>query len=128
MVKDGYLHRAIGQLEQDANLGFVAFVGVSPSPVHPHHAHGGVGVAPRTVLKQVQAANLSAAHPEGHLPYHVSEGYSQQELLGEIRFTNAISRLGYRLVDLDDEEVVVGWGQTGRRTPRLMPWREEMAG
>jgi RimJ/RimL family protein N-acetyltransferase len=127
MVKDGYLRKAIGQLEQDTNIGFVALVGVSQSVFHPHHAHGGVGVAPRTVLQRVKAANPSPTHPEGHLPYHVSDGYANQELLGEICFTNAIDRLGYRLVDLDDEEVVVAWGQSSRRTPRMTPWREEMA-
>jgi RimJ/RimL family protein N-acetyltransferase len=126
-VKDGYMAQAIGQLQADTNIGFVALVGVSQSCFHPHHAHGGVGVAPRTVLQQVKAANASGEHPQGHLPYHVSPGYADQERLGEIRFTNAIDRLGYRLVDLDDEEVVVGWGQKGRRTPRLTPWREEMA-
>ncbi len=77
MVKDGYLRKAIGQLEQDTNVGFVAFVGMSQSPFHPHHAHGGVGVAPRTALRQVKAANRSAAHPDGHLPYHVSDGVRQ---------------------------------------------------
>jgi RimJ/RimL family protein N-acetyltransferase len=125
MVRDGYFGRAIDQMQADPSVGFVAVVGVSPNRAHPPHAHGGVGVSSRRILRDVKAANPCQRHPEGHLPYHVGEGYENQESLGEIRFTNAIHNLGYRLVDLAMDEVCLSWGDTRRRTPRMVPWTDE---
>jgi len=124
MVRDGYFQRAIRQIEEDPRIGFVAIVGVSKNPRLPPHAHGGVGVAPQLVLNRVRAANPSRIHAEGHLPYHLAKGYRKHIALGEIRFTNAIQRLGYRLVDLEEQDVCVSWGRKGRRTPRMKPWED----
>ena len=127
MVKGGCFSRAIEQMQSDSRIGFVAVVGVCNSSRHPPHAHGGVGISSREILRSVMSINPSEAQPQGHLPHHVSRGYHRQVSLGEIRFTNAIHKLGYTLVDLDMQEVCVSWGRTRRRTPRMVPWSETWA-
>jgi hypothetical protein len=83
--------------------------------------------APREVLRGVKSAHPSTRHPDGHLPHHAIPGYEGQEALGELRFTNAIHRLGFRLVDLAMRDVCVSWGDRTRRTPRMVPWDESWA-
>lgn len=124
MIRDGYYGKAIDQMQIDPTVGFVAIVGVSPNRSHPPHAHGGVGVSSREILREVKAANPCTLHPEGHLPYHISQAYENQESLGEIRFTNSIHKIGYRLIDLDMDDVCVSWGHKRRRTKRTLPWDE----
>ena len=126
LIKPGCFGKAIEQMEGDPSIGFVALVGTSPYREFPPHAHGGVGVSSRHVLREVMRANLCQRHPLGHLPYHWEPGYADQEHLGEIRFTNAIHQLGYRLVDHEWDEICVSWGLPVRRTPRMVPWHPEM--
>lgn len=125
MARDGYLKTAIGQLDADATVGFVALVGVSRDDRYPPCCHGGVGCTRRRILRRVCEANRLPDGSEGLLPYFVSNGYDQQELRGEIPFTNAIANLGYQLVDLAVDEVTISWGDRGRRTHLMIPWTEE---
>lgn len=127
MIRDGYFGTAIEQMQTDPTIGFVALVGVSPNRAHPPHAHGGVGVSSRRILRDVKVANPCHRHPEGHLPYHIGTGYENQESLGEIRFTNSIHQLGYRLVDVSLNDVCVSWGDTKRRNARTLPWEPTAA-
>jgi hypothetical protein len=122
MVADGYLSTARRQLTRNAEVGFVAIVGVSQERHYPAHCHGGIGISLRLVLHDVKRANPCPRHPHGHLPYHGAIGYDKQEQLGEIRFTNAIVRQGYRLENLEQDEVCTSWGQRTRRTSRMVPW------
>ncbi len=127
LVKPGCFGRAIEQIQADPSVGFVAIVGASSNSAFPPHAHGGVGISSRSVLREVMRTNPCERHPQGHLPYHWEKGYANQEFLGEIRFTNAIHQLGYRLIDHAWEEICVSWGQTDRRSPRMVPWSPSMA-
>ena len=122
MVRDGYYRQAVNQLLGDVNVGYVALVGVSKESWYPTHCHGGVGCTRRRTLNRVWESERCDEYPLGRLPFHVGIGYDQQEHLGEIRFTNAIAQLGYRLVELEMEEVTVCWGDPGRRTSRMTPW------
>jgi RimJ/RimL family protein N-acetyltransferase len=126
VVQDGCFGLAIAQLQADPSVGFVAVVGVSHDPLP--HAHGGVGVTTRSVLRQVLNANRCGRHPFGHLPYHWERGYHRQELDGEVRFTNAIHREGFRLVNLSRDDVCVSWGDPWKRTSRMIPWQKAMVG
>jgi RimJ/RimL family protein N-acetyltransferase len=126
VIHDGCFASAIEQMQSDPQLGFVAIVGVSEDTAFPPHAHGGVGVSSRSVLRQVLAANRCERHPRGHLPYHWERGYDEQECKGEIRFTNAIHQLGYRLSNLNKNDVCVAWRDAGKRTPRMVPWSHAM--
>ncbi|MCA9072661.1 MAG: hypothetical protein KDA84_27250, partial [Planctomycetaceae bacterium] len=121
MVKDGYFRCALEQLEDPA-VGFVAVVGVSTNRRHPPHAHGGVVVSTKAILKQVQQANRDTNFPDGRLPFYANPGYDRQNLMGEIPFTNAIHRLGYRLENLRLTDVCVSWGESKKRTPRTTVW------
>ncbi len=127
LVKPGCFGRGIEQMQADPTVGFVAIVGASIHHGFPPHAHGGVGISSRSVLREVLRANPCERHPLGHLPYHWEPGYADQERLGEIRFTNAIHQLGYRLIDHDWDEICVSWGQPQRRTSRMIPWTPDMA-
>ena len=122
LVRTGYFGQAIQQLQADPQVGFVAIVGCSRDRGFPPHAHGGVGISSRPVLRHVMRANPCKRHPEGHLPYHWEKGYRKQELLGEVRFTHAIHLLGYSLVNHDWDEICVSWGHTNRRTSRMVAW------
>ncbi len=126
IVKPGSYAKAIDQIRTDINTGFVAMVGVSTDKQFITHAHGGVGVSSRSILREVRRANICERHPNGHLPYHYAVGYTDQEQLGEIRFTNAIYKLGYNLVNHTWNEICVSWGVVDRRTPRMLPWNKAM--
>jgi ribosomal protein S18 acetylase RimI-like enzyme len=122
MVKDGYYSQAVEQLQANPKTGFIALVGVSRDPRYPPHAHGGVGVSRRDVLVRVRLANATHDNPKGTLPHHDASGYDQQIEKGEIRFTNSIARLGYRLENLNDRGICMSWGCGFRRTPLMTPW------
>jgi RimJ/RimL family protein N-acetyltransferase len=57
LVRDRYFVTGINQMKADPEIGFVAIVGVSEEQQYPPHAHGGVGISSRWVLKDVVAAN-----------------------------------------------------------------------
>lgn len=127
VIRSGCFGQAIEQMRSDRRIGFVALVGISTETDLPPHAHGGVGVSSRSVLREVRRANPSNHHALGHLPYHWEQGYANQEHLGEIRFTNAIHQLDYRLVNHDWDEICVSWMAPGRRTSRLVRWNPLMS-
>jgi hypothetical protein len=94
---DQYLTRCIQMFERAPNMGFVALQGLSNDPAL--HAHGAVGTSRRDILDAVNRL-------WGYLP-HRREGESQDDLdnvyLGEVLFTNLISRLGYQVVTVQSD-------------------------
>lgn len=72
------------------NEGFLAFIDVERRS-NPVHAHGGVGLVSRKVLKEVEAIH-------GCLPHSKVE-FDKAKVIreGEIPFTNTIFKLGYGL-------------------------------
>jgi len=87
----GYYEKFISVFEASSHCGMVAAVGVRNSV--PQHVHGGVGLTHRNVLDAVCKTN------NGVLPHPLGKWKRRQiELEGEIRFTNTMIKLGYRLV------------------------------
>lgn len=98
---DGYAKYAVDYFNSIPNCGFVAFQGISRryrnwSVEDSIHVHGGVGLTSRTVLSEVVKSM-------GSLPFASDTHKQSYEAIienGEIRFTNVISKLGYKLCDL----------------------------
>jgi RimJ/RimL family protein N-acetyltransferase len=127
IVKPGVYQKALEQLALDNTIGYVCAVGASLYVDAVRHAHGGVGVTTRSILREIFRKNPSTYHPEGHLPYHWESGYAGQVHYGEIRFTNGIDKAGYRLVDHAWNDICLSWGDPGQRTPRMVPWEEGLS-
>jgi len=127
IVKPGVYQKAIEQIHLDNTVGYVCAVGASLYVDAIRHAHGGVGITTRNILREVFRASPCFRHPEGHLPYHWEKGYAGQVHYGEIRFTNGIDKAGYRLVDHAWNDICLSWGDPGQRTPRMVPWEEGLS-
>jgi hypothetical protein len=98
---DGYAEYAVNYFNSTANCGFVAFQGISKryknwSVEDSIHVHGGVGLtSPKVLLDVVRAF--------GSLPHASDDTNQSYETIiedGEVRFTNSIAKLGYKLCDL----------------------------
>lgn len=124
LVTDKCYAHAIEQFQFDKNIGCVAIVGVTTYYFYPNHVGGGVGVYPRHVLREVLRNNKTRHFPNGCLQHYVSTKYHLQEALGEIRFSNIIYELGYKLVDHDWVNIYVSWGYPNKRTAKAIPWEE----
>lgn len=82
---------------REAGTGFLAFIDVQRRS-NPVHAHGGVGLTSREVLREVEAIH-------GCLP-HSKEVFNKADVIrkGEIPFTNTIFKLGYGLATMGEIE------------------------
>lgn len=89
-----YYDRFVDRFDSVKWCGMVAAVGVYEGDRNPTHAHGGVGLTHRTVLEAVCAAN------DGDLPYpKAMTGWNRPDAVsGEIAFTNAMAKLGFKLI------------------------------
>jgi hypothetical protein len=114
IIKDGVMKQCIKQMTNYGSsiCGFVAIAGVSVNPDLPVFAAGGYGVSHRDILKDVVKHNYSTKLKRGHLPYWYKSGKYLRSygLQYEIPFTNAIYKLGYRLENIDMENVLFRWG------------------
>jgi len=94
-----YFSKSILEFESDKEIGFLALQGINNEGLYGKsgpevvHAHGGVGLSNTKVLNEL-------TEKLGSLPF-ADESKSQEYYdiieLGEIAFTNQISRLGYKL-------------------------------
>ena len=91
--QDNYLINGINQMQQNTNLGFVAFIGFNGAK-HGLHAHGGIGMTSYDVLKKVYDKNGSLPHSKkpgnGPLPGN----WNHQINEGEVPFTGILYSLG----------------------------------
>lgn len=88
----------IERFEREQDCGFLALVGVEFCD-ELTHAHGGVGLTTSSILEEVCKANNGCLpHPGTIWRFNDLESRRKIESNGEIAFTNAIFRLGYRLV------------------------------
>jgi hypothetical protein len=96
---DEYFSKSISEFKSDKEIGFLALQGISNEGLNGQfgpeviHAHGGVGITSTKVLTEL-------VKKLGALPF-ANETQSQEYYdiiqLGEIAFTNQITRLGYKL-------------------------------
>lgn len=122
VIKERTYKRALEQLYYYKYQAFIGIVGVSTHFCFPPHVGGGVGITTREVLRDVLRHNRSDDFPNGCLPHHVNtyNNYENQEWLGEIRFTNVIHQLGYRLINHDWIDIVGAWERESRRNARAI--------
>lgn len=88
LIKDNYMRDAIIFMEENPEVGFVAF-----SPIRDNHCGGGFGVTSKKHLKTIAAKN------EGHLPFINSNSYFSFEQ-SEIMFTSIYNEFGLGLINL----------------------------
>lgn len=92
ITEPNYFKKAIEILENDSDVGFVAF---SPISYHePYHCGGGFGVTSKRILELVKQRF-------GKLPYYLDNTYYAFEQ-SEIIFTNCIQSLGFKIVNVPD--------------------------
>lgn len=90
ITQPSYFKRAIEFLENDSNIGFIAF---SPISYHePYHCGGGFGVTSKRILDLIKQRY-------GMLPYYAENSYYAFEQ-SEIIFTNCIHSLGFKIANI----------------------------
>jgi RimJ/RimL family protein N-acetyltransferase len=121
IVKDGYYRTAKMQLENNANLGFVALVKINSRPqLRVSFAAGAVGFTTSRILKQAYDLN------GGKLPHYdqttgITTGdYALQKKSGEYEFTGLIYSMGYTLEMISMEQCCSCWGANRERTDRMV--------
>ena len=131
IMRDGVMGQAMSQLMLPApKTGFVATAGVCPyGPQFPPHCHGGCGVSTREVIGHVCENNFSKILQTGCLPYWHNDGTpgygADYTSSGEIEFTNIFHRLGFKLDNIEMDDIIMSWQEVGRRNPRVISWRFE---
>lgn len=99
-----YTYDAIKKFESTNKCGFVSIVGINQKSYFNLNknqsfcAHNGIGLTSKKILMHVKKNNK-------HLPYCdeiKSNNYENIIKYGEIEFTNIIHRLGYNLVNIDE--------------------------
>ena len=105
LTKDNYALLGIESFEKINNCGFVAYQSLTDksflnlSKEDTLHAHGGVGLSSTKVLTNLYKKS-------GNLPYAIQETSQDYEDIiryGEVNFTNKISKLGYRLINIPSD-------------------------
>lgn len=116
IIKDNYYAIAKQQLDNDANLGYVALVEIKQQKRHkPSFVAGGVGFTTKRVLQQV-------VNEHGCLPHYAKRadiergGYVKQKGAGEYEFTGTMWRMGYKFEYLNLKECCVCWKSTNVRS------------
>jgi ribosomal protein S18 acetylase RimI-like enzyme len=143
VLKDGVMATAIQQIRNlHTNVGFVAAVGINDTHGNDpdnSHAHGAVGITTRSILRKIREGNYCEEMKRDILPYLFdtenvrgrSNACPKHEHRSEIPFTNSIYKLGYSLVDLEGEDLIVSWKIRHRRNchgeaKRLIEYDESM--
>lgn len=92
ITQPNYFKKAIELLENDSNIGFIAF---SPISYHePYHCGGGFGVTSKRILDLIKQRY-------GILPYYAENSYYAFEQ-SEIIFTNCIHSLGFKIANITE--------------------------
>lgn len=130
IIADNVLQNCVKTLldiRPDKQIGFVATVGIN-SYIGPS-ALGGCGVTSQRILNEVYENNFSNILQSGCLPYWhtLQRGAEGHNYNGDVRFTQIIHKLGYALVDCEQNDIAIGWGQCNKRTPRLVPFEHWMS-
>lgn len=103
MDRNGYARVAINKFKKNKRCGFVSFIGLNKKKYfdlnrqESFHAHNAIGLSSKKILIKVQNVN-------GSLPFY--RGNNKDDYVriikdGEIKFTNIIYRLGYKLIEID---------------------------
>ena len=101
--KNEYARIAINKFNKSKRCGFVSFIGLNKKKYfnlnkkESFHAHNAIGLSSKKILIKVQNIN-------GCLPFYSGNNkvdYVRIIKDGEIRFTNIIYRLGYKLIEID---------------------------
>ena len=101
----GYAQKGINRISSNPKIGFLAYIGLNLEGFggghrgEMIHAHGGVGMAPKTSLNHI-------FEKFGFLPHvHKNQAQNYQNIVlnGEIAFTNIYATNGFLIADAEDK-------------------------
>jgi len=99
---DNYALDAVNEFKNNNNCGFVSYIGITKSAFNEKssgtiHAHGGVGLTSSKILNMI-------VDEFGSLPYSTSDSYEEVIMEGEVKFTNYIYQMGFKLIDISEHK------------------------